>query len=72
MEDYIGYMKIIDVKNVNIVSAMQELEKEGYATTTIQQSLAVLKSSFFALLLKIVSYRLIHAPDINTLDRLSL
>lgn len=71
VEDYIGYMKIIDVKNVNIVSAMQELEKEGYATTTIQQSLAVLKQ-VFALLLKIVSYRLIHAPDINTLDRLSL
>ena len=46
VEDYIGYMKIIDVKNVNIVSAMQELEKEGYATTTIQQSLAVLKQVF--------------------------
>ena len=45
-EEYIGYMKLAEVKPEHILSMIKKLEDEGYARTSIIQSLSVVHQMF--------------------------
>lgn len=45
-EEYIGYMKLVDIKPEHILDMIKKLEDEGYAPTSIKQSLSVVHQMF--------------------------
>lgn len=46
VREYIGYMKLIEVRPTHILDMIKGLEKEGYARTTVIQSLSVIRLLF--------------------------
>lgn len=46
VREYIGYMKLIEVRPTHILDMIKGLEKEGYARTTVMQSLSVIRLLF--------------------------
>lgn len=46
VREYIGYMKLIEVRPTHILDMIKGLEEEGYARTTVIQSLSVIRQIF--------------------------
>ena len=46
VREYIGYMRLIEVRPTHILDMIKGLEEEGYARTTVIQSLSVVRQLF--------------------------
>ena len=46
VREYIGYMRVIEVHPTHILDMIKGLEEEGYALTTVIQSLSVVRQLF--------------------------